>query len=321
MAELVHTPIDVTPLLAAAARPECGALNLFLGTTRDHHEGRAVLRTGLVQAGFRKPSAPLILLGFKVLAAGLLPVAWLGIGLATGRPMPQTMTGLLLAAVLGFYLPTLVVAQIRAQRRESILLALPDSLDLMVVCVEAGLGITAAMQRVALEMRLASPALSDELTLVHHEMQGGIARVDALRALAMRTGVEDVYSLVAMLIQTDRLGTSIAQALRAHADSMRVRRRQRAEQMAHKATVKLAFPLVCVIVVMIGAALATRLRMQGAALGFGLSVAISFLYYGLMRATQALGHNGAMHPYVAAWSADALFGIVGVAMLVQAQRR
>ena len=237
----------------------------WLGGFLPAAEGRAVLRTGLVQAGFRKPSAPVILLGFKVLAAGLLPVAWLGIGLATGRPMPQTMTGLLIAAVLGFYLPTLVVAQIRAQRRESILLALPDSLDLMVVCVEAGLGITAAMQRVALEMRLASPALSDELTLVHHEMQGGIARVDALRALAMRTGVEDVYSLVAMLIQTDRLGTSIAQALRAHADSMRVRRRQRAEQMAHKATVKLAFPLVLLIfpallVVILGPAMIQLLR-------------------------------------------------------------
>ena len=237
----------------------------WLGGFLPAAEGRAVLRTGLVQAGFRKPTAPLILLGLKVLTAGLLPLLWLGIGLASGRPVPQTMTGLLVTAIVGFYLPTFVLARIRAHRQESILNALPDSLDLMVVCVEAGLGITAAMQRVALEMRLASPALSDELTLVHHEMQGGIARVDALRALAMRTGAEDIYSLVAMLIQTDRLGTSISQALRAHADTMRVRRRQRAEQMAHKASVKLAFPLVLLIfpallVVILGPAMVQLMR-------------------------------------------------------------
>lgn len=237
----------------------------WLGGFLPASEGRAVLRTGLVQAGFRKPTAPLILLGFKVLTAGLLPLLWLGIGIASGRPLPQTMTGLVIAAIVGFYLPTFVVAQIRAHRRDSILTTLPDALDLMVVCVESGLGITAAMQRVALEMRLASAALSDELTLVHHEMQGGIARVDALRALAMRTGVEDIYSLVAMLIQTDRLGTSVSQALRAHADSMRVRRRQRAEQMAHKASVKLAFPLVLLIfpallVVILGPAMIQLMR-------------------------------------------------------------
>src|SRR5207237_3012051 len=101
--------------------------------------------------------------------------------------------------------------------------------------------------RVASEMQVASPALSEELTLVHQEMQTGVSRTDALRNLATRTGVEDVYALVAMLIQTDRLGTSIAQALRVHADSMRTRRRQRAEQLARKASIKLAFPLVFLI--------------------------------------------------------------------------
>jgi tight adherence protein C len=117
----------------------------------------------------------------------------------------------------------------------------------MVVCVEAGLGLGAALQRVGQEIRLASPHLSDELALVNQEMQTGVSRTDSLRNLAERTGVEDIFSLVAMLIQTDRLGTSIAMSLRAHADSMRTRRRQRAEQMARKASIKLAFPLVLLI--------------------------------------------------------------------------
>src|SRR5262249_48719057 len=109
------------------------------------------------------------------------------------------------------------------------------------------LGMAAALQRVGVEIRLASRALSDELALVNQEMQTGVSRTDALRNLAERTGVEDIYSLVAMLIQTDRLGTSVAQSLRAHAESMRTRRRQRAEQQARKASIKLAFPLVFMI--------------------------------------------------------------------------
>ena len=132
-------------------------------------------------------------------------------------------------------------------RQINLRLGLPDALDLMVVCVEAGLGLGAAIQRVGVEIRLASRALSNELAQVNQEMQTGVTRSDALRNLAERTGVDDIYSLVAMLIQTDRLGTSIAASLRAHADSMRTRRRQRAEQMARKASIKLAFPLVFLI--------------------------------------------------------------------------
>lgn len=238
----------------------------WLGGFLPASEGRAVLRTGLVQAGFRKPAAPLILLGYKVVGATLLPLLWIMSGMVTGRPARFAVPGVFVSTLLGFYLPTFVLARIRDHRRESVVGALPDALDLMVVCVEAGLGITAAMQRVALEMRRASAALSDELTLVHHEMQSGIPRADALRALAMRTGAEDVYSLVAMLIQTDRLGTSVSQALRAHADAMRVRRRQRAEQEARRASVKLAFPLVLLIfpallVVILGPAMIHFARM------------------------------------------------------------
>ncbi len=210
-------------------------------------DGTDALRTGLIRAGYRRPDAGLIFLGSKVLCAVALPVFWMAAGYAMAKPMGNVVMISLLLGVVGFYLPTMFIAIRQSQRHGEILSALPDALDLMVVCVEAGLGLGAALQRVGQEIRLASAGLSDELALVNQEMQTGVSRTDALRNLAERTGVEDVYSLVAMLIQTDRLGTSIAMSLRAHADSMRTRRRQRAEQLARKASIKLAFPLVFLI--------------------------------------------------------------------------
>ncbi len=219
----------------------------LLGGFLPAREGRDALRSGLVRAGYRRGDAVLVLLGSKLILTVLLPFLGLSIGLAAGRPLGNVFLVTVVLAVLGFYLPTLYVALRQHQRHDEILYSLPDSLDLMVVCVEAGLGMGAALQRVATEMRLASPRLSEELSLVTREMQTGISRTDALRNLAQRTGVDDVYSLVAMLIQTDRLGTSVADALRTHAESMRTRRRQRAEQLARQASVKLAFPLVLLI--------------------------------------------------------------------------
>ena len=210
-------------------------------------DGADALRTGLVRAGFRRADAPLLLMGAKVLTAIALPLVWMAFGYATARSVGNVMLFSVLMAFVGFYLPTIYIALKQRQRHSEILSALPDSLDLMVVCVEAGLGLGAALQRVGVEIKLGSPELSEELSLVNQEMQTGIARTDALRNLAERTGVDDVYSLVAMLIQTDKLGTSVAQSLRAHAESMRTRRRQRAEQMARKASIKLAFPLVFLI--------------------------------------------------------------------------
>ena len=218
-----------------------------LGGFLPAREGRDALRTGLIRAGYRRADAALVFLGSKLLFAFLLPVAGLWVGFATGRPLGNIFLLTVALAVLGFYVPTIWMAIRQHQRHDEILYKLADALDLMVVCVEAGLVMGAALQRVAVEMRLASPQLSEELALVNREMQTGISRTDALRNLAQRTGVEDVYSLVAMLIQTDRLGTSVANALRSHADSMRTRRRQRAEQLARKASVKLAFPLVFLI--------------------------------------------------------------------------
>ena len=210
-------------------------------------EGADAMRTGLIRAGYRRGDGTLVFLGSKVICAVALPVIWMTIGYALARPAGNVLTISLILGVIGFYLPTLFIAVRQSQRHTEIRSALPDALDLMVVCVEAGLGLGAALQRVGVEIRLASTQLSDELALVGQEMQTGVSRTDALRNLAERTGVEDLYSLVAMLIQTDRLGSSIAASLRAHAESMRTRRRQRAEQLARKASIKLAFPLVFLI--------------------------------------------------------------------------
>jgi tight adherence protein C len=210
-------------------------------------DGADAMRTGLIRAGYRRADAPLMLLGSKVACAILLPLLAAMVSYATGRPLGNLVSISLLMIAVGFYVPTVFIAVKQNQRHAEILASLPDALDLMVVCVEAGLGLGAALQRVGVEIRLASRQLSDELALVNQEMQTGIARSDALRNLAERTGVEDVYSLVAMLSQTDKLGTSVAKSLRAHAESMRTRRRQRAEQMARKASIKLAFPLVFLI--------------------------------------------------------------------------
>jgi tight adherence protein C len=218
-----------------------------LGGFMPASDGADALRTGLVRAGFRRGDAPMIFMGSKIVMAILLPILWMGFGYLAARPVGNVMMISVVLAFVGFYAPTLFIAYRQSQRHGEILSSLPDALDLMVVCVEAGLGLGAALQRVGVEIRLASPYLSDELSLVNSEMQTGVSRVDALRNLAERTGVDEIYSLVAMLIQTDRLGTSIAQSLRAHADSMRTRRRQRAEQMARKASIKLAFPLVFLI--------------------------------------------------------------------------
>jgi tight adherence protein C len=162
-------------------------------------------------------------------------------------PIGNRVIWSIVLAVVGFYLPTLWLWQKSNERKMEVTHALPDALDLMVVCVEAGLGLNAAILKVSQEINLASPVLSNELRQVNNEMKAGVNRIDALRNLASRTGVADVKSLVAVLVQTDRLGTSVAQSLRAQSDSLRVRRRQRAEEQAHKVAVKLVFPLVLCI--------------------------------------------------------------------------
>jgi len=202
------------------------------------------LRWDLAQAGYRREGVAGLFVGIKVILAVLLgSIAFL----MTARyhlPQDQTVVITIGAAALGFYLPNIWLSRQGAKRREEITLALPDALDLMVVCVEAGQGLNAALITVGAEMKKHAPNLSQELRLISHEIRAGLSRPQALRNFASRTGVDEARALVAVLIQSDRLGTSIAQALRVHAQSMRTRRRQRAEEAARKTAVKLLFPLI-----------------------------------------------------------------------------
>jgi tight adherence protein C len=238
-----------------AARPEVkkdrpwtfanalAALGGFL-PTRESDES---LRSGLERAGIRAPRAELVFLGTKVFLAFTCGLAWLSISYALARPMGSVLLQGGIAGAIGFYFPTFWLYRKGESRKAQIQVALADTLDLLVVCVEAGLALNAAIERVGREIEISSPALSDELLLANQEIQTGLARSEALRRLARRTGVEDIYSLTAILIQAEKLGASIAQSLRAHAESMRTKRRQRAEQAARKAGIKLAFPLVFMI--------------------------------------------------------------------------
>ena len=209
--------------------------------TSDDISGHRLL---LIQAGYRSARSGKVYSIARIAVPLLLPVALFAGGKAVGMPDKTLFLLALSGAAAGLSLPAAFLRSKARKRQEAITDALPDALDLLTVCVEAGLGINSAFLRISEEFRLSSPTLSEEFDVVNREMVAGKPRMDALRALADRTGVEDVKSLVAMLIQTERLGTSLAQSLRVHSDSLRVRRRQRAEEAAAKTTIKLVFPLV-----------------------------------------------------------------------------
>ena len=207
------------------------------------------LRMKLTQAGYRKQSATLFFFGYKVFLAALLPaILFLGKIIIVETMQHGTFVTLtVLLGLLGFYLPNLWLKIKTRSRQEKILEGLPDALDLMVVCVEAGLGLDAAINRVGEEMKLRNVLVSEEFRLLGLELRAGKLRRDALHNLGLRTGLEEVKSLMTLLVQTDRFGTSIALALRVHSDSMRTKRYQRAEEMAAKLPVKLVFPLILFI--------------------------------------------------------------------------
>jgi tight adherence protein C len=177
-----------------------------------------------------------------LLLPGLL-LLYSGIGKTTIAPNLFLMLLVLLAAI-GYFLPNALLERQIAHRQREIFENFPDAIDLMTVCVEAGLGLDAAIGRVGEEMRMKSPTLANELHLVTLELRAGGTRAQALRNLALRTGVEEVDTLVAMLIQADRFGTSVADSLRVHSDSLRTKRRLRAEEAAAKIPLKLLFPLI-----------------------------------------------------------------------------
>jgi len=195
----------------------------------------------------------------------LLPIALVALVFASGIYRSNPVMFPLMAVIVGYLLPELWLGWRVRSRQHRLRKGLPDALDLLVICIEAGLGLDQALLRVSQELHITHRELSEELQLVNLEMRLGKTRIDALRELARRTGLDDIKALVAMLIQTERFGTSIAQSLRVHADDLRVRRRQRAEEMGAKTSVKMVPPLVffifpALMVVILGPAVITLLR-------------------------------------------------------------
>jgi len=238
---LVPTPaptgvvVDRPAVLADGADPQLARLRRYLPKSAQE---MSRLRKRLARAGYPHPTA----LAIYSLAELLLPVLLAGtvlllLGVSTGWTLA------LLAAALGYILPGFYLGRLTTQRMKTIRNGLPDALDLITVCVEAGSGLDQAIQKASDELHLAHPALTHELRTITSEVRAGKPRLEAFRNFAERTDIEDVRSLVAVLTQTDRFGTSIAQALRTHAETSRTKRRQSAEERAGKVGVKLVFPL------------------------------------------------------------------------------
>ncbi len=197
----------------------------------------------LAQAGFRNPKTLALFLTVKVLVTALWVTGYILYAtlISPGRPFLWAQTALF--GFIGFILPNVWLVQKKNKRRQEILYTLPDALDLLTVCIEAGLGLDAALVKITEEEWFSKRALAEEFRVVSQEVRVGKPRSEALRDMAERSGVDDLKALVAGLIQTERLGTSLAQSLRVYSDSLRVKRRQRAEEAAAKTTIKLVFPL------------------------------------------------------------------------------
>jgi tight adherence protein C len=217
----------------AAAKP-------FMPTTREKQSG---MRATLARAGMYQPSAIKAVTGFKVIALCLGVAVGYGLGSYFGSPLLGASVG----GVIGYVGQKFWLNGRIKRNQQALTYGLADALDLMVVCVEAGLTVDGAMQRVAQDLTIAHPAISRELGIAHMETRVGLSRSEALRNLGVRTGNEALQSLAAMLIQADRFGTSIASALRVHSDTLRQNRQRAAEENAAKASVKMSFPLVLFI--------------------------------------------------------------------------
>ncbi|MGA2770067.1 MAG: type II secretion system F family protein [Bryobacteraceae bacterium] len=238
---------DGRPGMAIDEEPEASTVVTVLQQIGSHvpssEADAADLRTQLIRAGYRSENALMVFYGLKIVAvlAMLVPCVMLESNMP---PNPAMKLALMASGVAaGWILPRFVLEKKVAKRQNIIRLSLPDALDLMVVSVEAGLGLDQAIQHVGRELQESHPELSEELSLITLEMRAGKRRSDALRNLAERTGEPEVRKLVAILIQNDRFGTSMGESLRNHSDFLRVRRRQEAEERAGKVGVKLVFPI------------------------------------------------------------------------------
>ncbi len=231
--------------VAAALEKAAPALSQAIAPKTDIE--RNDLKLKLANAGFNNPNAASMFLTIKMIS--------LGIGLLTGSGAGLAMYGLKLNGFiamitgggLGFYLPEVILSFIRRGRQEKIFLQLPDALDLLVVCVEAGLGLDAGMRRVSEELQEAGPEICEEFDRCNMQMQMGKPRRECLREMGLRAGVDDLRALVATLINAERFGSSIGPALRVQSDTMRLKRRQYAEERAQKTAVQMLFPLVLFI--------------------------------------------------------------------------
>ncbi len=231
------------------------------------------LQKKLMQAGFRSASSPSIYRAIQLILMLVLP-GWVLLGYSmTAQPITEAILPCLGAFAVGFLKPRFILNRLVAKRKLRITWGLADALDLMVITMEAGLGLNAAMVKVCDELKTVHPDICKEFELANLEIRVGRERSEALRNLAERTGVEDLNSLVGMLIQADRFGTSIARAVRVYSDSLRTKRRQRAEQAAQKAAFKLLLPLGALLfptmfIIILGPALLNISDMLGGGLGF-----------------------------------------------------
>jgi tight adherence protein C len=203
----------------------------------------SVMQRRLIKAGIRNPNALKMLYGAKVGLGVLMPLAMGALVLGSSAEPTNKMMAVAASAAMGFFGPNEYVNIVVRRRQKQISRALPNALDLMVVCVDSGLGLDQAILQVAKELDHAHPEISEEFAFVNLELKAGKRRNEALKNLADRSGVEDLKKLVAVLIQADRFGTGVAQSLRAHSDYMRVQARQIAEEKAAKLGVKLVFPI------------------------------------------------------------------------------
>lgn len=225
------------------------------------------LRLRFIRAGLRDSSVPVLFFAAKIILALLLPALVSLVGIFSSHPVAPIvgMLFILVAAGVGYYLPNAVVDRRIAVRQRELFENFPDALDLLTVCVEAGMGLDTGLMRVGEEIELKSKVLSEELHLVTLELRAGLPRERALRNLALRTGMDEIEALVAMLVQSERFGTSVSGALRVFSDDFRTKRRFRAEEAAAQIPLKLLFPLIffifpSLLVVLMGPAMISVVR-------------------------------------------------------------
>lgn len=230
----------LTAVLERATQP---LANTVSGT--EAQMGR--LRERLLHAGFRREQAPVVFKGGQLILGGIGLFLGGVVGLFTDGFSTQLAMKAIIGGGIGFYIPEIGLTWMGMKRKEAIFLGLPDALDLMVVCVEAGLGLDQAMRKVGEEMMKSHKVIADEYNVANQQLQFGRPRSEVLQALGYRSGVDDLKQLASILIQADKFGSSVGQALRVQSDAMRVKRRQIAEEKAAKTAVKMIFPLVLFI--------------------------------------------------------------------------